>query len=124
MALTYDQALDRAMVALLLEAVEHSRALRHVLEQVGQLVAFRVQLHQSGAVPGPNGAPQGEQLPALTKREHEVMGYLVRGGSNREIAKAMGISERTVKNHMRNIFTKLGVADRTSAAVKALESRR
>lgn len=85
---------------------------------------LRVQLHHAGAAAGSTEEPDGEGFPELTNREHEVLGYLVRGGTNREIAKALGISERTVKNHMRNIFTKLGVADRTSAAVKALESRR
>ncbi|MER6993159.1 helix-turn-helix transcriptional regulator [Saccharopolyspora hirsuta] len=116
--------MDRAITALLVEAVEHSRALRHVLEQVGHLVVLRVQLHHSGAAGESSEVPDGEALPELTNREHEVLGYLVRGGSNREIAKSLGISERTVKNHMRNIFRKLDVADRTSAAVKALESRR
>ncbi|TDD34287.1 response regulator transcription factor [Saccharopolyspora elongata] len=59
-------------------------------------------------------------LSPLTKREREVLDQLVRGHSNREIARSLGISERTVKNHLRNIFTKLGVGDRTSAVVKAL----
>ncbi|QIZ39802.1 response regulator transcription factor [Saccharopolyspora sp. ASAGF58] len=63
-------------------------------------------------------------LSPLTKREREVLDQLVRGRSNREIARSLGISERTVKNHLRNIFTKLGVGDRTSAVVKALGGNR
>ncbi|MBQ0924897.1 response regulator transcription factor [Saccharopolyspora terrae] len=61
-----------------------------------------------------------EVLSPLTKREREVLDHLARGCSNRQIGRSLGISERTVKNHLRNIFTKLGVGDRTSAVVKAL----
>jgi len=124
MGRTDDRALDRAIAALLHEAVEHSRAMRHVLDHVSQLVAMRVRLEQSG-----NGdrdarvAVNGEILPQLTKREKEVLDQLMRGRSNRQIARSLGISERTVKNHLRNLFTKLDVGDRTSAVVKALGAR-
>jgi DNA-binding NarL/FixJ family response regulator len=51
----------------------------------------------------------------LTRREQEVVGLLVQGLSNRRIARALRISESTVKNHLRAIFLKLSVGDRTQA---------
>ncbi|MEU6266638.1 helix-turn-helix domain-containing protein [Saccharopolyspora shandongensis] len=125
MARSHDRALDRAITALLHEAVEHSRAMRQVLHQVGQLAALRIELTRPEENDDgfPKVAANGHVLSPLTKREREVLDQLVRGHSNREIARSLGISERTVKNHLRNIFTKLGVGDRTSAVVKALGSK-
>ncbi len=57
----------------------------------------------------------------LTARELEVLGQIVRGRSNKEIAAAFGISEATVKSHINSILSKLGVADRTQAATTALQ---
>lgn len=120
MARSSDRALDRAITALLHEAVEHSRAMRQVLNQVGQLASLRISMLQ-GEEPGdPAETALTEVLSPLTKREKEVLDHLARGCSNRQIARSLGITEPTVKNHLRNIFTKLGVGDRTSAVVKAL----
>ncbi|HHW61867.1 MAG TPA: response regulator transcription factor [Syntrophomonadaceae bacterium] len=58
----------------------------------------------------------------LTRREKDVLGMLVKGYSNRDIAEKMFISEKTVKNHMTSIFRKLGVKDRTQAALYALKN--
>lgn len=57
----------------------------------------------------------------LTARELEVLEQIVRGRSNKEIAAAFRISEATVKSHINNILSKLGVADRTQAATTALQ---
>lgn len=57
----------------------------------------------------------------LTEREIEVLRLVTGGYSNREIAEALAISEGTVKNHLSTILSKLGVRDRTRAALKALE---
>jgi len=56
----------------------------------------------------------------LSPREMEILELVIRGMSNREIAYHLGISHQTVKNHMTSILSKLGVADRTQAAVYAL----
>lgn len=58
----------------------------------------------------------------LTKRERDVLTCLVKGNTNKEMADAMFISEKTVKNHLTSIFRKLGVKDRTQAAVYALKN--
>lgn len=62
----------------------------------------------------------GEPFHPLSKREMEVLSYLTRGMSNKEIANLLGISHQTVKNHVTSILRKLGVEDRTQAAVYAL----
>jgi DNA-binding NarL/FixJ family response regulator len=56
----------------------------------------------------------------LSPREMEILELVIQGMSNREIAYHLGISHQTVKNHMTSILSKLGVADRTQAAVYAL----
>ncbi len=59
-------------------------------------------------------------LSPLSPREMEILRLLVRGMSNKEIAYHLGISHQTVKNHITSILGKLGVSDRTQAAVYAL----
>jgi DNA-binding NarL/FixJ family response regulator len=58
-------------------------------------------------------------LEPLSDREREVLRHLAHGRSNKEIAVAMDLAEGTVKNHMSNILGKLGVLDRTQAALRA-----
>jgi DNA-binding NarL/FixJ family response regulator len=55
----------------------------------------------------------------LSEREHEILSLITNGASNREIAKRLFLAEGTVKNHVTNILGKLGVRDRTQAALKA-----
>lgn len=57
----------------------------------------------------------------LSEREMEILTYLVKGSSNREIGQILYISEKTVKNHLSSIFRKLEVEDRTQAALKAVK---
>ena len=59
-------------------------------------------------------------LDALTTREREVLAELARGRSNREIARALNVSEKTVKTHVSSVLGKLGVQDRTQAALFAV----
>jgi DNA-binding NarL/FixJ family response regulator len=56
----------------------------------------------------------------LTEREVEVLRLVARGLSNRDVASAIGRTDETVKVHLKNIFAKLGVADRTEAVTLAL----
>ncbi len=56
----------------------------------------------------------------LSNREVEILDYISRGNSNKEIAKSLGISDQTVKNHITSILKKLNVNDRTAAVVHAL----
>ena len=63
-----------------------------------------------------------EKLESLTSREKEVLIEVANGMFNKEIATSLHISERTVKNHISNIFKKLDVSDRTQAAVFAIKN--
>lgn len=59
----------------------------------------------------------------ITSREHEILGLIAQGLSNREIGEALFVSENTVKTHSSRIFEKLGVSRRTQAVQKAKELR-
>ncbi|GFI16989.1 response regulator protein VraR [Lachnospiraceae bacterium] len=63
-----------------------------------------------------------EKLESLTKRELEILTQVAGGMFNKEIAINLNISERTVKNHISNIFKKIDVSDRTQAAVFAIRN--
>ena len=62
------------------------------------------------------------KIESLTRREMEVLKLLSVGMYNKEVAEQLNISERTVKNHVSNIFKKIGVTDRTQAAVFAIRN--
>jgi DNA-binding NarL/FixJ family response regulator len=57
----------------------------------------------------------------LTEREREVLEYVARGFSNKDIARAIGRTDETVKIHLKSVFVKLGAADRTEAVTVALQ---
>jgi DNA-binding CsgD family transcriptional regulator/ArsR family metal-binding transcriptional regulator len=84
-----------------------------------------LELHdEDAALPASSRTAPGENnnsLPAiLTERELEVLRLVAQGATNVEISKSLKISPHTVKSHIINIFNKLGVNDRTQAAVRAL----
>jgi two-component system NarL family response regulator len=88
----------------LIEAIQAvHRGQRRLAAEVGQRLADRM----AGA--------------ELTPRELEVLKLLARGGTNKDLATALSISEATVKGHVNNILSKLGVTDRTMAAAAALQ---
>jgi DNA-binding NarL/FixJ family response regulator len=91
------------------EAVVAPRILKRLLDKFAD------------ALPDPSaGPPRG--LDTLTEREREVLGQVARGLSNAEIAKALTVSETTVKTHVGHVLGKLGLRDRVQAVVLAYES--
>jgi DNA-binding NarL/FixJ family response regulator len=75
---------------------------------------------RSSAVPATPVVAAPLQKP-LTPRETEILGHLARGKTNRQIATELHVSLSTVKRHLEHILPKLGVSDRTQAAVRAVE---
>ena len=100
-------------------------------EEVGLVPAATGEAAELVAKPAPSGAeaadmdaaagPWGARSPsALSRRELEIMDYLVDGWSNAEIASALGIGPRTVRFHLEGIFGKLGVSRRGEAVREAV----
>lgn len=73
----------------------------------------------SDVLPG-GSAGKGRERSPLSQREREIVGLVAQGYKNREMAEKMFISEQTVKNHLHNIFDKLGVSDRLELALYAI----
>lgn len=67
-------------------------------------------------------ASRPELFPELTEREREILSFVADGQTNAEIAERLVISMKTVRNHVSNIFSKLQVADRAQAAIRAREA--
>ncbi|WP_194912851.1 helix-turn-helix domain-containing protein [Catenulispora rubra] len=110
---------EESLAALLARATDLVARLESLLG--GESNAVTTAAVSSWAAPvltPPSGSAPG--LKSLTAREHVVLSLLVAGMSNRRIARALGIAEPTVKNHLRSIFRKLGVQDRTQAVARTL----
>ena len=75
---------------------------------------------RAGSSNSPQGGP-GDGLSSLTARERDVLARVAEGLSNRAIAEALGITERTARTHVSNVLAKLGLASRTQAALFAVE---
>lgn len=76
---------------------------------------FATPVETLGATPS-----RGRERSPLSQREREIVGLVAQGYKNREMAEKMFISEQTVKNHLHNIFDKLGVSDRLELALYAI----
>jgi DNA-binding NarL/FixJ family response regulator len=85
--------------------------------QVAEALLTQAAGAETAGVLGPGGQPSG---PQLTAREREVLDLIAAGKSNREIARTLTLAEKTVKTHVSNVLMKLGVADRTQAALWAV----
>ena len=80
-------------------------------------------MRQFAAAPEPSSAPAPARVrerSPLSAREREIVGLVAQGYKNKEMAEKMFISEQTVKNHLHNIFDKLGVSDRLELALYAI----
>jgi DNA-binding NarL/FixJ family response regulator len=91
------------------------RAVAHGESLLGPTIAQKV-MRQFSALPG----KQTPLVDDLTPRELEVLTLIAEGMGNKEIAKELVISEKTVKNHINNIFSKLHVSDRSQAMLYAI----
>ncbi|MGI8552939.1 MAG: response regulator [Dehalococcoidia bacterium] len=89
---------------------------------INAAAAGQVQLSPQAASRLLREVREPESPEPLTERETEVLRLLARGQANKEIGRALQIGERTVKTHVSNILTKLGVQSRTQAALFAVQS--
>jgi DNA-binding NarL/FixJ family response regulator len=104
--------------ARLVEAIRATARGESILEPSVAAKVIAEFTRVSGMVP----SAQMEQLvEPLSERELEILAWIARGYSNKEIASQLFIAEGTVKNHVTHILGKLGVRDRTQAALKARE---
>lgn len=87
-------------------------------------VAYPPELMRRAVLDGAAGGSARAALARLTPREWEVLDALAAGRTNKEIAQVLGISPGTVKTHVERLIGKLGVRDRTQAAILAVEHRR
>jgi DNA-binding NarL/FixJ family response regulator len=78
-----------------------------------------------GPAPAPESPRRSKLRPAdtLTRREKSIVGCLMQGWRNREIAQHLSITEQTVKNHLRAVYDKLGVSDRLELVLYAIHHR-
>jgi DNA-binding CsgD family transcriptional regulator len=118
----FEQARSRARLAAVLraagraaESAEQARLAREVAQRLGA-APLLAELRLLGS---PRGAAHAAGSTALTQREHEVLGLIAQGRTNRQIARQLYISEKTVSVHVSNILAKLGVGGRTEAAAVA-----
>src|SRR5918993_1423759 len=113
---------DRGMLLEAIRAVARGEALLgpsvagRVLEQFAQVSPHAPESRPSASSVGPGSFDE------LTPRELEVLSLIARGLRNREIAGRLVISEKTVGNHVSNIFTKLQVHDRSQAIIRARDA--
>lgn len=84
----------------------------------GAAIAQRMARYFAGIRP----ASPSELFPELTEREREILSLIAQGSNNAEIAERLVLSGKTVRNHLSNIFSKLQVADRAQAIVRAREA--
>jgi DNA-binding NarL/FixJ family response regulator len=88
---------------------------------IGPLVLARLLARFADALPDP-ATTAGDALAGLTEREREVLVHVARGHSNAEIARALTVSETTIKTHVGHVLTKLRLRERVQAVVLAYET--
>lgn len=107
------RALEAGAKAFLLKDTDSETLLRTVREVVAD--TYEIPAEIQTALDARRAAPE------LSRREQQVLELIVDGNSNKEIAARLSLAENTVKNHVKTIFSKLDVQDRTQAATLALQ---
>ncbi len=112
-------SLQAGASSYMLKDVHPKHLIRAVREAARGRTYMPPDLHQAVNIDSQEMKPP---LLSLTTREREVLLLVAQGMSNQQIAASLYISEKTVKNHLSSIFEKLGVSDRTNAALLAVKS--
>jgi DNA-binding NarL/FixJ family response regulator len=106
---------ERGSLLRAIRSVAHGEAL------LGGVIAARVLAHLSTPPSAPTPEPDPD-IQQLTPRELEILTFIARGCRNAELAERLFISERTVGNHISNIFRKLQINDRSQAIIRARDA--
>lgn len=100
------------------------QAIKVAISGGGNVLSPRVIQNLFESMEGPSRNPNGDngnpRIASLTQRETDILALLVEGMSNRDIARGLFLSEKTVKAHLAAVFRKLGVTNRTQAAMAAV----
>ena len=100
------------------ELLQSIRAVAHGQVLFGPAVAIRITQFFVRA----QSQTTEQVLPDLTAREREILALMARFHTNPEIAQTLGVTDKTIRNHISNIFNKLQVADRSQAIAKAQQA--
>lgn len=121
----YVEAVRRGARGVVLKQAATERLLDGIRKvHAGEMwIDQRVAADVMKAITAPPLAPAAGERSLLTPREREIVASVTQGFRNKEIADKLHISEQTVKNHLHNIFDKLGVSDRLELALYALHHR-
>ena len=117
----YGYYLPRTPPGHVLHLLEDKSAAKRKLRLDTATISRRVRQYFKKQVDYLVGEPDEDTLPHLTPREHQVMTHLCRGALDKEIAEWLSISSWTVHNHLKNIYEKLGVQNRTEAVMEYLQ---
>jgi DNA-binding NarL/FixJ family response regulator len=93
-----------------------------MMERLEQTLAVTIRAAQAGQVTVPNELRAAIVRPSLSTREKQILGMVVMGFTNGEIARKLVLAESTVKSHLSSAFSKLGVRSRNEAAALILDS--
>lgn len=120
-----------AIVAFILSWLDYRFWLRDIGIEVyglGLAVIFAalgmwIEHQRNARIHGPPADINHKAIKALelTRRETEMLGFLVDGKSNKQIARDLGLSPNTIKTHLASLYIKLGVSNRTQAVTKAIK---
>ena len=116
----YDE-LNHSVAALLLR-LHDIKARADVTHVSDDLVSLEDSIRELLTISSRHMSPPASAGPALSDRELHVLAHVADGLSNKQVARRMGISEKTVRNHLTRIFHKLGVVTRTEAVVTAIQA--
>ncbi len=114
-ALADDQVVQQVLWAGAAAYVLKSASLEELRESIRMVTSDRVRLPTGAAAAGRAGLPFG-----ITTRELEVLTHLAEGSSNKEIARALAVTQETAKTYVKRVLAKLEVQNRTEAAIVAI----
>jgi len=114
--------LKQTATELLIKSIRRVHAREIWLDSHTTAAVIRQFVAADETPPPPAAVPRERERSPLSQREREIVALVAQGFKNKEMAEKMFISEQTVKNHLHNIFDKLGVSDRLELALYAIHN--